>query len=399
MAGWMCKKASGFSLKTWKKRFFVYTPQHKTMQYFESAGRTNVKGTFVVTGITIEPVNSAGEHRFTTKGLRGPGDATLFVKIDTEHAVKAWVDFIQVSLSPAVKSIVATTAGKASKLTSSKSCAKFCSMLEFGDIDIFQGGLSGFLQEEDMQRSIEEECRTNDGMDWSVDPPTLTSRMYEKDYEYVCCEKAVEREEKDDATGATKVKDKGHDGWTLKMFCGLKEARHAGLKLCHVIVVRLYTGRLYGPWNAALRALLSKDEKEINVQLLRSWGTCVAVLAEAIMLLSKETPRMMVMRGVNESIRALPSQFIDPDIAPGSKGFAGGVEMGFMSTTADLKTANGSKQGCECTTILDVARGGRVSLLTAHLSGLHPQQQENGRRWQDVSEGARNGIHQPSGLP
>jgi hypothetical protein len=134
-------------------------------------------------------------------------------------------------------------------------------MLEFGNIDIFQGGLSGFLQEEDMQRSIEEECRTNDG------------RMYEKDYEYVCCEEAVEREEKDDATGATKVKDKGHDGWTLEMFCALKEARHAGLKFCHVIVVRLYTGRLYGPWNAALRALLSKDEKKKNVQLLRSWGT------------------------------------------------------------------------------------------------------------------------------
>ena len=41
------------------------------MQYFESASRTNVKGTFVVTSITIEPgeVNSAGEHRFTMKGL------------------------------------------------------------------------------------------------------------------------------------------------------------------------------------------------------------------------------------------------------------------------------------------------------------------------------------------
>jgi hypothetical protein len=103
MAGWMCKKASGFSLKTWTKRFFVYTPQHKTMQYFESASRTNVKGMFVVTSITIEPreVNSAGEHRFTMKGLRGgtTNDATLLVKTDTEHAVKAWVDFIQVSLS------------------------------------------------------------------------------------------------------------------------------------------------------------------------------------------------------------------------------------------------------------------------------------------------------------
>jgi hypothetical protein len=70
------------------------------MHYFESASRTNVKGMLVVTSITIEPreVNSAGEHRFTMKGLRGTKDATLLVKSDTEHAVKAWVDFIKVSL-------------------------------------------------------------------------------------------------------------------------------------------------------------------------------------------------------------------------------------------------------------------------------------------------------------
>jgi hypothetical protein len=203
--------------------------------------------------------------------------------------------------------------------------SKFCSMLEFGDNSVYLRGLSGFLEEKDVLHSIESECTHNDGGD------------YKQIFIYVVHEEAREAKEIDPATGIKKTKEKGHEGWTLQKFCLLEIAEKAGLRVAHVVVLRLYTGSLYKPWNAALRALLGVDKNPDAKKLLLQWGTCIAVLYDAIILLSTQTPPTTVMRGLPADLK-LPAEFTDPT-AKACAGYAGGVEMGFMSTTADERTA------------------------------------------------------------
>lgn len=69
-------------------------------------------------------------------------------------------------------------------------------------------------------------------------------------------QKAKEEVKQDQATKLDKIKDKGHDGWTLDNFVNLEVAKKAKLGRSHVAVIRLYTGALYKPWNMALRALM-----------------------------------------------------------------------------------------------------------------------------------------------
>jgi len=157
--------------------------------------------------------------------------------------------------------------------------------------------------------------------------------MYEKEFDYVIHEAAREEDVEDGATGCIKKKEEGHDGWTLDHFCNLDIARRAKPKRAHVAVLRMYTGQLYKPWNTVLRDLISDNEKSKNQ--LQQWATCIAVLYDAIILLSKETAKLTVMRGVNISERSLPPAFTQR----GEQGFAGGVEMGFMSTTASEEEA------------------------------------------------------------
>jgi hypothetical protein len=112
----MEKKASGFSMKTWTRRFFVYSREHRTMHYFESAiGRAGkqehaialrflcscppnpkMKRTFVVSSVEVEPPNVEGEHRFNMAGLRrGEAEGVLFVKTSSAESLQVWVNFIR----------------------------------------------------------------------------------------------------------------------------------------------------------------------------------------------------------------------------------------------------------------------------------------------------------------
>jgi hypothetical protein len=112
---------------------------------------------------------------------------------------------------------------------------------KFGSSDVFRDGLRGFLAESDLKRSMEQECSTNEG------------GKYKETFDYVVSEKAVEKQVLDQNTGIQRMKDFGHNNWTLANFCSLEVAVKANLTPAHVAAIRLYTGALYAPWNWALR--------------------------------------------------------------------------------------------------------------------------------------------------
>jgi hypothetical protein len=100
------------------------------------------------------------------------------------------------------------------------------------------------------------------------------------------------------------------------------------------VVIRLYTGKLYVPWNNALRGMAVTNKDPLKKEKLLQWATCIAVLYEAIIILSLKTKPTTVFRGVNETLfGVLPDEFFSPEKS--ESGFAGGVEMAFMSTTED----------------------------------------------------------------
>jgi hypothetical protein len=164
---------------------------------------------------------------------------------------------------------------------SDEQIAKFCSSTQefsYGGTKVFSKGLD--LTSKDIQRSVEQECRSNDG------------RMYESEFEYVALEAALEREETDPSTGRVRIKDMGHDGWTLGTSIELPIAQKAGLKKVHVVVIRLYTGKLYAPWNRALRGVFAVSTSPSAKIALVKWATCIAVLYEAVIMLSHETEQI-----------------------------------------------------------------------------------------------------------
>jgi hypothetical protein len=190
---------------------------------------------------------------------------------------------------------------------------------KFGRSNVFLNGLAGFVTEKELTCSIEHECTYNDG------------GLYRKCYEYVVLEPAKEMRHQDKCTGLWRIKDRGHNGWRLERFASLEIATKAGLKLAHCAVIRMYTGELFRPLNRALRALVGIDKHPEAKEALLKWATCVSVLYDGILLLSHQTSAMTVWRGLDESNMTLPASFIDP--SQSQDDFAGGVEMGFMSTT------------------------------------------------------------------
>jgi hypothetical protein len=150
---------------------------------------------------------------------------------------------------------------------------------------------------------------------------------------------AREESVKDPATGEMRLREQGHDGWKLHDFVSLETAKKAELKPAHVAMVRLYTGSLYWIWNKTLRGLTETEpaaRAAAKVELLK-WATCIAVLYEAVLKLSAVTGVMTVFRGLDESDLELPESFTNPSKT--EQGFAGGVEMAFMSTTQDQDIA------------------------------------------------------------
>jgi hypothetical protein len=104
-------------------------------------------------------------------------------------------------------------------------------------------------------------------------------------------------------------------------------AEAAKLNEADVVVLRLYTGQLYLPWNKALRDSGNAEQ----------WATCIAVLCRAAFKLCRIAPRRVaVYKGLDGSNGwVLPSTFLHPKLGE----FAHAVELGFSSTTEDFDTA------------------------------------------------------------
>jgi hypothetical protein len=186
----------------------------------------------------------------------------------------------------------------------------------FGSTDEFRHGLRGRLR-----RSMRQEFEENEGGKWLVE------------YIYVVCCAAIavpdvpkERPNrlaaiaKYEAIGLKAIgkRDLVNDGKTFEDFCRHAEAVAAGLSAAEVAALRLYTGPAFQSMNAKLRL---KDYEP--------WATTTGCCSSAILKLSYLSKQMRVYRGVKENEVQLPDAFLN---APDGE-FAGGVELGFMSTT------------------------------------------------------------------
>ena len=184
----------------------------------------------------------------------------------------------------------------------------------FGTEQDFYDGLSGKVTQ--LTRSMEDECTTNENGKWK------------QDYQYVVYESASEKIV--DKAQPQRVRDKGNEGKTLNDFCDHDTAKDAKLTEAEVASLRMYTGPFYVPWNTSLRTADS------NPSLLHSWQTCISVLYSAVVKLSQLVKKKgTVYRGVNESIRKIDEKFYKAE----GDNLAGGIELGFMSTSTDKNVA------------------------------------------------------------
>ena len=210
--------------------------------------------------------------------------------------------------------------------TTGKLCAD-ARFFEFGQIDEFLGGLGGLLSRSGLTRSIAEECHENDEGAWAGEYEYVALQAAEEDVELPTTAKFKGQHS---SSGLPIVRDAGHAGMTLDSFCEAPEAVAAGLTGAETAALRLYSGPLYGPLNAALRS-----------RKVEPWATTIACCYSGVLKLSAHTRPARVYRGVNEEHLKLPERFFCGDGAAtdGSAGFAGGIERAFMSTTKSEQVA------------------------------------------------------------
>ena len=110
--------------------------------------------------------------------------------------------------------------------------------LRFGSPDEFLAGLAG-LTSGGLRRSMEEECRENDGGKWWPEYEYIVHRSAEED---VDMPSTAVHKGKTSLKGEQIVRDRGHAGMTLADFCALPQAREAKLSAPEVAGIRLYTG-------------------------------------------------------------------------------------------------------------------------------------------------------------
>jgi len=178
--------------------------------------------------------------------------------------------------------------------------------------------MQGLTVEGGLTRSMEQEFAENDEGKWKPE------------YDYVVEFEAIEVPDapSDDparlaaaarleAIGVKGIKrrDQGHERMRLADFCALAHAVEAKLTPAEVVALRLYTGPPYEPINDTLRA------KEI-----RKWATTISLVYSAVLKLSMLSRPTCAYRGVKEDDMHIPGSFLDGE-------FAGGVELGFSSTT------------------------------------------------------------------
>ena len=182
---------------------------------------------------------------------------------------------------------LAASAGKASLAEGDSKMVADVRYFAFGEAKEFLGGLTGLTPGGLLARSMEEECRENEGGRWW------------DEYRYVVDRAAVEDPldlpstqkfyQKSSASGRVIVRDEGHAGLTLNDFMATKEAQAAELSLAEVAAVRLYSGPLFAALNNALRQ-----------QRVAEWATTIACCYSGVLKLSVLSAPTRVYRGVNE---------------------------------------------------------------------------------------------------
>jgi len=224
-------------------------------------------------------------------------EARLAEKGGVSRAVAAWEPF---------KALLGGKgAGREAEAGKFGEGADFLRHFQFGQPDEFLHGLAGMAT---VLRSMEEECRTNDGGKWWPEYEYVVLRAAELDTDLPSTNV---HKGKLSLTGEVVVRDKGHDGMTLADFCALPEAKEAKLSEAEVAGLRLYTGPLFSPLNWALRN-----------RLLDEWATTIACIYSGVLKLSFISKPARVYRGVKETDLELPPHFLEVEEGK----FAGGVE-------------------------------------------------------------------------
>jgi hypothetical protein len=112
--------------------------------------------------------------------------------------------------------------------------------------------------------------------------------------------------------------------------------------------------------------LCGKTRREHDRQSVDSWATSAALLYNGIVKLATASKNAKVYRGVKEVHVRLPDSFVEND----SHGFAGGVELGAMSTTTNEEVAT-SYMGADACSLFEIeftmqARGADLSFLSQY---------------------------------
>jgi hypothetical protein len=115
-------------------------------------------------------------------------------------------------------------------------------IMVFGDTDVYFG---------ELQHTVEE-CTKNDGSNLG------------DEYYHVAAMRSVEIPMPEKKV----VRDQGHEGVTPHQYSEMDAAKDANLNEAGVVVLRLYTGPLFRPWNK--KALRDKEGP-------KEWATCIAV--------------------------------------------------------------------------------------------------------------------------
>jgi Ran GTPase-activating protein (RanGAP) involved in mRNA processing and transport len=229
----------------------------------------------------------------------------------------------------------------------------------FGSTKEFLYGLSG-LAEDGLTRSMEEEFALNEGGRWKAEYDYVVHRAATEDVDAgggALQDTTLVHYNSISSSGCQVVRDAGHGGMVLEDFCQHEKARAAELTRAEVAALRLYSGPSFRPLNHALRTKCVAD-----------WATTIACCYSGVLKLSFQSQPARVYRGVREAEMGLPPGFLECE----EGGFAGGVELAFMSTTKSAAVAldysgGGTTQGSIFTIDFDMtSRGASIQWLSQY---------------------------------
>ncbi len=162
-------------------------------------------------------------------------------------------------MEPLLRLLRDSGANKHGQTSTGKLCAD-ARYFEFGAIDEFLGGLAGLLSRDGLSRSIEEECRDNDGGAWAAEYDYVVTCAAEED---VDLPSTLKSKGKLSSSGVQIVRDAGHAGMMLGDFVASQEAIDARLSAAEVAALRLYTGPAFQPRFGRIRL---QRIREVNLK-------------------------------------------------------------------------------------------------------------------------------------